>query len=107
MIFTSTGVGKENTVKEFVPIKSVYWDFTDTEQILWEEGQERGGLSRLLDTQEEKERIKARLASEETISEVQVKRIAEFINKEVGTRRCFNGSWFLINLFLNVLQDSR
>ena len=90
-------MGKENTVKEFVPIKSVYWDFTETEQILWEEGQQKGGLSRLLDGQDEKNRIKARLGSEETIYKVQVKRIAEFINKEVATRRYINGNGFFDN----------
>ena len=87
-IFTSTGVGKDNTVKEFVPINSVYWDEdTDTKHMLWLGGGKFNGLSRLLDGQEDKNRIQARQGSREDIYEVEVKRIAEFINKEVATRR--------------------
>ena len=87
-IFTSTGVGKENTVKKFVPISSVYWDEdTDTKHMLWLGGGKFKGLSRLLDGQEDRERIQARQGSEENIYEVEVKRIAGFINREVATRR--------------------
>ena len=87
-IFTSTGVGKENTVKKFVPISSVYWDEDPAaKHLLWLGGGKVHALSRLLDGQEDKSRIEARQGSKENIYEVEVKRIAEFINREVATRR--------------------
>ena len=55
-------------MKEFVPINSVYLDDdTDTKKKLWLGGGKFNALSRLLDGQDEKNRIQARQGSKEDI----------------------------------------